>query len=121
MDITGHEPDVGQATLPGPHGRLGDGIRRLIDPDDLARRAGQPGGDERRIPRSGTQVENPHIPADARRLENRARCGREHPALQVQPLELGGAAAKLVAGSCATHHISSRSARLSVSQRFMET
>jgi hypothetical protein len=55
----------------------------LVDADDLACRAGQPGGDERRIPRSGTQVENPHTRPDACRGQNRARRGREHPALQV--------------------------------------
>lgn len=52
MDITRNEPDVGQAALACPRGRLGDGIRRLVDPDDLASRADQPGGDERHIPRS---------------------------------------------------------------------
>jgi hypothetical protein len=81
--FTGHEPDVGQAALPGPRGRFGDGIWRLVDPDDLARRASQLGGDERHIPCSGTQVENPHARPDARRGQDRARRGREHPALQV--------------------------------------
>jgi hypothetical protein len=105
VDVTDHEPDVGQAALGRSRGRLPDGIRRLIDPDDLATRADQLGGDERHISRSRTQVEHAHVPADAGHLENRPRRGCEHPALQVEPLELGGVAAKLVAGFPATHHV----------------
>jgi len=105
VDVTDHEPDVGQTALGRSRDRLPDRIRRLIDPDDLAARADKLGGDERHISRSRTQVEHAHVPADAGHLENRPRRGREHPALQVEPLELGGIAAKLVAGLRATHHV----------------
>jgi hypothetical protein len=63
----------------------------------LSGRADQLSGDKRHIACSAAQIENSHLATKPRHLEDRARCRRKHPALQIQPLKLGGIDSKLIA------------------------